>query len=127
MSLANMINTDSDALLCDLAETYHIFNINEFSPLVIARFSVGLRDSSRIKMKMANVRYTLKEILLMSVLDRLSIIAWQNTKDAQSGKNMPKSLVNTLLQPNNNDEEVTSFTSSLEFEKARNEILKKGD
>lgn len=120
-----MINCDRDMLICDLAETYHIFNIYEFSPTEIARFSVGLRDNSRIKMKMANVKYEFKDILLMSIVDHLSILTWQNTKDAQKGQNKPKSLISQLLKIGEN-KDILSFTSSSEFEKARQEILKKG-
>lgn len=111
--------------MCDMAETYHIFNIYEHSPLMIARFCVGLRDNSRIKMKMANVKYEFKEILLMSVIDHLSIMAWQGTKDAQKGIGKPKSLISTLLEIEK-DEDIVSFSSSDEFEKARQELLKKG-
>lgn len=75
---------------------------------------------------MADVKYELKDILLMSIVDRLSVIAWQNTKDAQDGKNKPKSLLGTLLDINT-EEEVSSFASASEFEKARQEILKKGE
>lgn len=120
-----MIKCDRDMLICDIAETYHIFNIYEFSPISIARLSVGLRDNSRIKMKMANIKYEFKDILLMSVVDHLAVLTWQNTKDAQRGQNKPKSLVSKLLEIDKN-EDILSFASSSEFEKARQELLKKG-
>lgn len=120
-----MIKCDKDLLLCDLAETYHIFNINELSLTTIARFSVGLRDNSRIKMKMANVNYDFKDTVLMGILDRLSILAWQNTRDAQKGKNKPSSLLEKLLNIEKSNE-ITAFASSEDFETARNELLKKG-
>lgn len=116
-----MLHTDRDALECDLAETYHIYDMKELPLRKAALFSVGLRDNARIKMKLANVKYELKDILLMSIADRLSILAWQNTKDAQDGKNKPKMLVNTLLGIET-DDEISSFKSGAEFEKARNEI-----
>ena len=39
-----MLNTDSDALECDLAETYHIYNYKELPLKKVALFSVGLRE-----------------------------------------------------------------------------------
>jgi len=48
-----MIHTDEDALICDLAETYHIFNYRELPPSLAATLSVGLKDDSRIKKEVA--------------------------------------------------------------------------
>lgn len=121
-----MLNTDQDALLCDLAETYNIFEIKELPVTKVALFCVGLRDNSRIKMKLANVNYELKDILLMSVVDYLAVMVWQKTKDARTGKNRPQSILNKLLDVENKEDDVVSFASSEEFEKARAEILKKG-
>lgn len=126
MSLADMMKCDEDALICDLAETYHIFDIRALPLEKVALFSVGLRDNSRIKMKMANVKYQSKEIMLMSIIDHLSILVWQNTKDAIKGKNKPNSLMDKLLNVSR-ESEISSFNSGYEFEKARNEILKKGE
>lgn len=56
--LAHMINIDEDALMCDLAETYHIYNYRSLPCKMVATFSCGLRNSSRIKMKMAGTSIT---------------------------------------------------------------------
>lgn len=46
-----MINTDESAVICDLAETYSIFDYKSLPVLTVATFCVGLRENSRIKMK----------------------------------------------------------------------------
>ena len=121
-----MINVDKSALLCDLAETYHIYDLKVLPLHKVALFSVGLRENSRIKMKMAKVEYPFSEVMMMSIIDHLATLIWQNTKDASKGRNKPKSLMEKLLnisQENN----ISSFNSSTDFEKARNEILTKGE
>ena len=48
-----MIATDENALLCDLAETYGIFDFNALPVETLAALSFGLRENSRIKRKMS--------------------------------------------------------------------------
>ena len=48
-----MIRFDEDALICDLAETYHIYDYRSLPVKLVATLSAGLRDDSRIKLKAA--------------------------------------------------------------------------
>ncbi|WP_333559520.1 MULTISPECIES: DUF5361 domain-containing protein [Ligilactobacillus] len=117
------MNTDEDALICDLAETYGIYNYRQLPADRVAVFCYGLRDDSRIKMAMADMRYTLDTLLSAGILDRLSILIWQKTEDAQQNRNKPVSLTDILT--GNAEESVgLSFASGEEFEKERNRILK---
>ena len=43
-----MIAIDEDALICDLAETYQIYDYRRLPVQTVAVFSLGLRDNSRI-------------------------------------------------------------------------------
>jgi hypothetical protein len=76
-------------------------------------------------MAMADMRYTLDTLLSAGILDRLSILIWQKTEDAQTGKNRPASVVD-LLTGNAQEPETEniSFASGKEFEETRNKILK---
>lgn len=74
-------------------------------------------------MAMADMRYTLDTLLSAGILDRLSILIWQQTEDAQTGKNRPASIVD-LLTGNAQEPETVSFASGKEFEETRNKILK---
>ena len=76
-------------------------------------------------MAMSDVRYTLDTLLSAGILDRLSILIWQKTEDAQTGKNRPASVVD-LLTGNAQEPETEniSFASGKEFEETRNKILK---
>lgn len=120
-----MIATDKDALICDLAETYHIFNYKELPPRLLATLSVGLRDDSRIKMKLSNSKVTLDTLLLASILDNTRMLLWAQSKDAQKGRNRPKSIVEQLLKTER--PKVYKGTNSIEeFKKERERIMKGG-
>lgn len=121
-----MIATDENALICDLAETYHIFDYKSLPLSKVATFCVGLRTDSRIKMKMNNVSYSLDTILLAAITDKLSILAWQNTNDATNGINRPKSILSQLLGEKD-DNDVESFESPKEFERTWNSIINGGE
>lgn len=74
-------------------------------------------------MAMADMRYTLDTLLSAGILDRLSILIWQKTEDAQQNRNKPVSLTD-ILTGNVEENAGLSFASGEEFEKERNRILK---
>ena len=71
-----MLSVDRDALLCDLAETYHIFDLRALPVVTLAALSFGLRDDSRIKMKMAGMVYVSPVILQAEIVDNLALIRY---------------------------------------------------
>ena len=119
-----MIKTDEDALICDLAETYGIYDYRRIPAYQVAVFSAGLRDDSRIKLLMSEQKVSFDTLLLAGVLDRLSILTWFNTKDGQRGQNRPISVIDTLTGEVNERKEMI-FDSGEDFEKMRQKILKK--
>jgi len=119
-----MIKIDKDALMCDLAETYKIYDLKQLPLTKVAVFSLGLKDDSRIKMKMRNQKFDLNQILLMSVADNLKLLLWSKTKDAQKGRNRPVLWSSLFEEPKEKKEIV--FNSGEDFEKERNRLLKKG-
>lgn len=93
-----MIRTDEDALICDLAETYHIFDYRAELPCKkVALLAVGLRSTSRIKTKLAGFEQPFDIVLLASCLDRLKELVWFNTEDGQKGKNRPDSIADKFI------------------------------
>lgn len=67
---------DRDALLCDLAETYHIFDFRALPVVTLAALSFGLREDSRIKMKLAGMTYIPQEFLLASICDNIKMLRY---------------------------------------------------
>ncbi len=120
-----MIKKDESALICDLAETYHIYQYRSLPARMVATFSVGLRENSRIKMKLNNIKYPFNTMLLASILDNLNMQAWAMRRDDSMEK--PQSMVNRLLgitETDNREEMV--FDSGQEFEEMRRKILQGG-
>lgn len=120
-----MIATDRNSLICDLAETYHIFNYRELPPRLVATLSVGLRDNSRIKMKLSNSKVPLETLLSASILDNTRMLLWAQSKDAQKGRNRPKSIVEQLLKVDK-PKEYKGTNSVEEFKKLREKMMKGG-
>lgn len=124
MFLARMIEADEEALVCDLAETYHIYAYEQLPATKVAVFAVGLRDDSRIKMKMSGQLLNMEQLLLVGLHDRVSLLWWAKTKDGQKGVNRPKSLMDTLSQNKREPQELV-FESGEEFKKARESFLER--
>lgn len=119
-----MIAKDEDALICDLAETYHIYDYKQLPPTKVAVFAVGLKADSRIKLSLSNNKVPLDTILLAGINDMLNILLWRKTKDGQKGKNPPNRIVEKLLQKTEKvPTETVVFNTAEEYENARKVIL----
>lgn len=120
-----MIVTDEDALICDLAETYGIFDYRALPLSLVATLSVGLRENSRIKMKLNGMKIPTDTLLLASAVDKLAWLVWANTEDAKNGWNRPKSITSILAGYEKEDPDaVMSFDTAEDFEEARQKILR---
>lgn len=115
-----MIKVDENALICDLAETYHIFDYRQLPPSTVAIFCIGLRDDSRIKMKLSGSKVSPEILLLSGIVDRLSLLLWTKTEDAKKGLNKPKPILGHLYEK---ESEVSAFISGKEFEEERQRII----
>lgn len=120
MVLAGMIREDETALICDLAETYGILDWRALPLRTAAALSSGLRDSSRIKMKLAGVQADQETLLLAAAVDRLSLLVWAKTKDAEKGRNRPESIFDKLTGQTEKKEtdEIISYDSPDAFKEA---------
>jgi hypothetical protein len=123
-----MISTDEDALVCDLAETYQIYDYKQLPLNQVAVLAYGLRDDSRIKQIMSNQIVPLETTLLASIVDRLSLSLWLQTKDGQKGVNRPASIADQLIKRDkseNDDKDYLVFESGEDFENYRRSLLAK--
>lgn len=111
-----MIATDRNALVCDMAETYGIFDLQALPVSTLAALAVGLRGDSRIKMRLSGEKATRQDMMQAAMVDRLSMLLWAKTKDGQNGRNRPKSLVEILSGEGRKDGDVQSFDSPEDFE-----------
>ena len=114
-----MISFDEDALICDLAETYQIYDYRSLPVKLVATLAAGLRDNSRIKLLASGLKVNQDTILLAGIADRIDAIRYGFSEDAQSIKQMP-SLVRILLgedEKTNNEEGAMTFDSPDELKK----------
>lgn len=120
-----MIKLDENALICDLAETYHILDYKQLPPTRVAVFACGLRDNSRIKMKISGQAVPFDTLLMAGIADRLSILVWAQTKDGQKGKNRPPMMVDALTRKEPKESDIVAFRSGEDYEKARSALIEK--
>lgn len=119
-----MIKIDEDALICDLAETYQIYDYRQLPLTLVAVFSCGLRDNSRIKMKMSGQSVPLETLLLAGISDKLSTLVWFKTNDGQKGKNRPVMLTDLLTgKQQESSKDVAVFNSGKDYEMTRNQLI----
>ena len=121
MILAGMLAYDRDALICDLAETYHILDYRSIPVGLLSTLAAGLREDSRIKIKMSGIKISLDTWMQARMVDALSLLVWSKTEDAQKGRNRPK-MITEILTKEKTEEPVKAFTSPEDFEKAWKQI-----
>lgn len=119
-----MIRVGKDELICDFAETYHIIELRSLRPSMLATLAAGLRENSRIKMKIAGTKIDLKDMLLASITDKLGILLWKKTKDGNKGINPPKLVVSELTMEK--EKEIVGYSSGADFLKERERLLNGG-
>lgn len=113
-----MLSADRDALVCDMAETYGIFDFRALPVPLLATLAVGLRADSRIKMRLSGQKVTRTEILLAAAVDRLSMLWWAQTESGHKNVNRPQSILGILLGDVPQENNAETFDSAENFEDA---------
>lgn len=93
-----MLHTDEDALICDFAETYHIYDWRSAPFPLVATLAAGLREDSRSKLLLAGQKVSFETQLAAGIYDKLAFLAWTKTKDAQNGRNCPEPIAVMLAK-----------------------------
>ena len=83
MLLADMLAKDRDALICDMAESYGVFDRWALPVTLLATLAAGLRDNSRIMMKRAGLTYIPPEFVLPQIRDQLAVIFRDGKQDQE--------------------------------------------
>lgn len=109
-----MIAADEDAMICDFAETYHIYDYKALPVSYAAALACGLGQDSRIKMAISGTKIPTDVALQAGIIDRLSLMLWMQTEDGAKGRNRPKSLLDELTREKQ-ENQVTAFASGDEF------------
>ena len=113
-----MIRLNEDALICDLAETYHIYDYRSLPLKTVATLSAGLRDDSRIKLEAAEASVGLDTVILAAIADNLAML--RAGMDAKN-KNKPF-LFTDALQGEKKKTKARGFATAEQFEAALKRI-----
>ena len=112
-----------DEMICDLAETYGIYDYRKFGARYIATLVSGLRHDSRVSIAMAGIPAPMNTMLLARLVDDASFLAWTKTKDAQNNKNRPKSVMAAIRGDIRDNERPMAFDTPEDFKAARQRRL----
>ena len=116
-----MISVDENALICDLAETYNIYDYRRLPLSIVAAFAVGLREDSRIKMKLCGIKNIPPQILIdVLAVDTLRAIFWALAGSKEMKK--PESIISIMMEEEK-AEKMQGFRTAEEFEAERLRIL----
>lgn len=108
-----------------MAETYHVLNWRKLPARLAATLAAGLRDNSRVAMAQTNSKADAKTLLLATCADALKLLLWQNTRDGQSGRNPPASILAALTSEPQQSAESVGFDSPEEFRTWRKNMIGK--
>lgn len=113
-----MLSVGEDELTCDMAEIYRLYITDWYSPpfpmSYLAKLASGLDDDSRIKRKISNTKLTFTQSTQALIVDKLSVLIWQNTENGHKGRNYPESLYKSLSEEKK--EELKAFDSIEDFD-----------
>lgn len=117
-----MVALDEDALICDLAETYGVFDYRALPLQTVATLGIGLNYNSRIKQKMAGIVVPFDTFLLAQAVDNLALLCWLNSKDGAKGTNRPQ-MISEKLRAVEEIKDTGRFADADEFERERMRLL----
>ena len=91
-----MIRMDEGALICDLAETYHILDYKSIPGRLLGTLAAGLGEDSRIFRTITKTEIPLTTLLMARTVDELSAIRWISAMNKKAKK--PESVVKALTE-----------------------------
>ena len=121
--LAGLMRSAETAVVCDLAEYYHVLDWRSLPLRTVGMLVAGLREDSRTMMQASGQKIKLDSALLAASLDRLSMLLWARTKDGEKNRRRPKSILDTLTKEKDKKDQVVAFESAEDFMEARRRIL----
>lgn len=122
MGLAHMLNVDRTAVVCDLAETYHIFSMEQLPMRMVATLACGLKADSRIMTKMAGVKVSPPLLLLGAlIVDEIRALRFGLAGD----KSTKPVFVTDLMADGLPEKELKGFSTVKDYEEARRKIIEK--
>lgn len=121
-----MIKENEDALICDLAETYGIYDYRSLPARTVATLAVGLRNDSRIKMHLSGEPLSFEQMMMVKIYDILNWLAWvELRKNSKSKTKPPERLEDRIRKKSAEKSDTQVFKSVEDFEAERNRMLER--
>lgn len=99
--------------MCDLAETYGIFDYKALPPSLVATLTAGLREDSRVMMKLSKQKLNYEQKMLALIFDGIQMIAFK--QGHRKGAQKPQSLFKKLTEEKKKDD-LMMFSDADSFE-----------
>lgn len=122
MNLANLLARHKNAFICDLAETYQIYDWRQIPIRTLGILAAGLRYNSRVVLEESGEDYPLDTLILASIADTTRYLLY--SLGAKKGDPLPPSIVESLRNEPDEKEEQTYLTGD-DFQAAREAILQR--
>lgn len=116
-----MVALDEDALICDLAETYGVYDYRALPLHTVATLGLGLSWDSRIRQKQMGIIVPLQTFLLAQAVDGINMLCWLNSVDGEKNRNRPESISEKLKAEEETNE--GQFADASDFEAVRARLL----
>lgn len=114
------MNQNPDALECDMAETYGVFDIYSLPLRKLATLACGLRENARINMELSGTKIDIQTMLLALLADKTAEMCWLNSVEGAQGVNHPPSIYRAIMDPTKEEKEqeseVMTFRTPEEYE-----------
>lgn len=121
-----MIDANEDALICDLAETYHIYDYRSLPARMVATLAVGLRNDSRIKMFLSNEPLPFEQMMMVKIYDVLNWLAWVEIRtNSKSKSKPPERLEDRIRKKTAEKSDAQVFNTVADFEAERHKMLER--
>ena len=116
-----MLDLDEEALICDLAETYGIYDYKSMPLRLISTLASGLRADSRIMLRISKdpEPRDVEVTILGAIADRLASISYILLKAMKADPEVPVPIIKAILEMDKkqSNEEVLKFNTSEELDR----------
>lgn len=108
-------------MICDLAETYHIYDYKGVPGRLLGTLVAGLGVNSRVYQKLAGQIVPTSILVEALIVDELRKIVY--LLDGNKKSKIPESMAEKLMIPDESAREELMFDTPEDFEKARKALL----
>lgn len=103
-----------------MAQTYHVFDWRALGLPLAATLAAGLPHDARTKRGAGDI--PLDTLLLAAAADRLGLLVWSKTRQAQKGRGRPPEILRLLLD---GEDKNKGYSTPADYEAAKADILRR--